>query len=139
RPPRRRHRPRHQVGRHPRRLGMPRLRRGEVRLRDGRNLMSANAPVVIIGSGLAGYGLAREFRRQDKETPLVVVSRDGAGFYSKPMLSNALAGNKTAAALVMKSAEKMSVELTATVRPHSEVGRIDTAAQTVELGYGEVI
>ncbi|HMC16327.1 MAG TPA: FAD-dependent oxidoreductase, partial [Albitalea sp.] len=96
-------------------------------------------PVLILGSGLAGYAVAREFRRLDKETPLVVVSRDHAGFYSKPMLSNALAGNKTAATLVMKPAEKMSVELNATVRPHSEVRRIDTAAQTVELGDGEVI
>jgi rubredoxin-NAD+ reductase len=96
-------------------------------------------PVLILGSGLAGYAAAREFRRLDKETPLVVVSRDHAGFYSKPMLSNALAGNKTAATLVMKPAEKMAAELNATVRPHSEVRRIDTAAQTVELSDGEVI
>ena len=63
------------------------------------------APVVVIGSGLAGYNLAREFRKLDKETPLVVVSRDHAGFYSKPMLSNALAGNKTAATLGGKRGE----------------------------------
>ena len=68
------------------------------------------APVVIVGSGLAGYTVAREFRKLDKATPLVVVSRDGAGFYSKPMLSNALAGKKTAASLVMKPADKMAAE-----------------------------
>jgi len=50
--------------------------------------------VVIVGSGLAGYTAAREFRKLDRQTPLVVVSRDAAGFYSKPMLSNALAGRK---------------------------------------------
>ena len=48
-------------------------------------------PVVIVGSGLAGYTLAREFRKLDKQTPLVILSRDHAGFYSKPMLSNATA------------------------------------------------
>jgi rubredoxin-NAD+ reductase len=101
--------------------------------------MSANAPVVIIGSGLAGYGVAREFRRQDKETPLVVVSRDGAGFYSKPMLSNALAGNKTAAALVMKPAEKMAAELNASVKARVGVSGIDTGARTVSLDNGEVL
>ena len=58
-------------------------------------------PIVILGSGLAGYSAARELRKLDKATPLVVVSRDHAGFYSKPMLSNALAGNKTAATLLM--------------------------------------
>ena len=53
-------------------------------------------PVIVLGTGLAGYSVAREFRRLDKATPLLVISRDHAGFYSKPMLSNALAGNKTA-------------------------------------------
>ena len=66
-----------------------------------------SAPVVILGTGLSGYGAAREFRKLDKDTPLVVVSRDHAGFYSKPMLSNALAGNKTAALAALKSAEPM--------------------------------
>ncbi len=56
-------------------------------------------PVVIVGSGLAGYGVAREFRKLDKATPLIVISRDGAGFYSKPMLSNALTSGKSAATL----------------------------------------
>ena len=95
-----------------------------------------SAPVVILGTGLSGYGAAREFRKLDKDTPLVVVSRDHAGFYSKPMLSNALAGNKTAATLVMKPADKMAAELNATVRASTGVRRIDTAAQTVEFDDG---
>lgn len=96
-------------------------------------------PIVILGSGLAGYTVAREFRRLDKETPLVVVSRDHAGFYSKPMLSNALAGKKTAATLVMKPAAKMAEELPAVVRAHAEVAQIDVIAQTVRLADGENI
>lgn len=92
-----------------------------------------SAPVVVIGSGLAGYSLAREFRKLDPDTPLVVVSRDHAGYYSKPMLSNALTGRKTAAALVMKPAAKMADELKASVRDRSEVIRIDTAARTLWL------
>jgi rubredoxin---NAD+ reductase len=94
------------------------------------------AAVVIIGSGLSGYNVAREFRKLDKETPLVVVSRDHGGFYSKPMLSNALAGNKTAAALVMKPAEKMAAELNGTVRANTGVRRIDSVAQAVEFDDG---
>jgi rubredoxin-NAD+ reductase len=101
--------------------------------------MSDFDPIVIVGSGLAGYGVARELRRLDKATPLVIVSRDHAGFYSKPMLSNALAGNKTAATLVMKPAEKMAAELGATVRTHSRVQRIDTAAKTIALADGETL
>ena len=57
------------------------------------------APIVILGSGLAGYTVAREFRKLDAATPLVVVTRDDGAVYSKPMLSNALAGGRSAAAL----------------------------------------
>jgi rubredoxin---NAD+ reductase len=98
-----------------------------------------NPGVVIVGSGLAAYTLAREFRKLDKTTPLTVLSRDHGGFYSKPMLSNALASNKTAATLVMKPAEKMAVELNATVRADTRVDSINTAAKTLRLKDGEVI
>jgi len=95
--------------------------------------------VVIIGSGLAGYNAARELRKLDANVPIVVVSRDHAGFYSKPMLSNALAGKKTAATLVMKSADKMSDEVKARVIANSAVSGIDTQARTVTLASGEVL
>ncbi len=100
---------------------------------------SAAAPVVIVGSGLAGYAVAREFRKLDKDTPLLLLSRDHGGFYSKPMLSNALTAQKTAASLLMKSAEKMAAELNASVRAGVSVQRIDTAACELTLTDGEVI
>jgi len=95
--------------------------------------------VVIIGSGLAGYNVARELRKLDAQVPIVVVSRDHAGFYSKPMLSNALAGKKTAATLVMKAADKIGAEINARVLPHSTVERLDTQARTLLLSSGEVL
>ena len=98
-----------------------------------------NKAVVIVGSGLAGYNVARELRKADAEVPIVVVSRDHAGFYSKPMLSNALAGKKTPATLVMKPAEKMADEIKARVIAHSAVTAIDTAARSVTLAGGEVL
>ncbi|MEO8124293.1 MAG: FAD-dependent oxidoreductase [Burkholderiales bacterium] len=101
-------------------------------------IQSAELPIVILGSGLAGYSAAREFRKLDKTTPLVVVSRDHAGFYSKPMLSNALAGGKTAAMLVMKPVEKMIEELGAVVRARTEAARLDTGARSVHCVDGEV-
>lgn len=94
-------------------------------------------PVVILGTGLAGFTLAREFRKLDKTTPLVLVSRDHGGFYSKPMLSNALAGNKTPQSLVMKDREKMIAELgEATIHANRSVSAIDTGTRTVELDDG---
>lgn len=96
-------------------------------------------PVVIVGAGLAGYNLARELRKASAELPMVVISQDGAGFYSKPMLSNALASGKTAATLVMKSAEKMAEELRARVLPRTRVTQVDASAQTLTLDSGEVL
>jgi len=95
--------------------------------------------VVIIGSGLAGYNVARELRKADAHVPIVVVSRDHAGFYSKPMLSNALASKKTAATLVMKSADKMSEETKIRVIANQAVSGFDAQARTVTLSGGEVL
>lgn len=96
-------------------------------------------PVVIIGSGLAGYNVAREVRKADAQVPLLVISRDHAGFYSKPMLSNALAGKKTAATLVMKTADKMAAELNAQVLAQTSVEQIDTATRTLRLSNGDTV
>ena len=96
-------------------------------------------PVVIVGAGLAGYNLARELRKANADLPIVVVSQDGAGFYSKPMLSNALASGKTAATLVMKSAEKIAEELRARVLPRTRVTQLDAHAQSLTLDSGEVL
>ncbi len=46
-----------------------------------------NAPVVIVGTGLAGYNVAREFRKLDSDTPLPADYRRRWRSYSKPMLS----------------------------------------------------
>ena len=101
--------------------------------------MSSSDSVVIVGSGLAGYNVARELRKLDANVPITVISRDHAGFYSKPMLSNALAGKKTAATLVMKAADKIGAEINAKVLPHSAVERIDTAARTLLLNDGQTL
>lgn len=96
-------------------------------------------PVVIIGSGLAGYNVARELRKLDAQVPLLVISRDHAGFYSKPMLSNALASKKTVATLVMKSADKMAAELNAHVLAHTGVQQVDTINRTLQLSNGDTV
>lgn len=95
-------------------------------------------PVVIIGTGLAGYNVARELRKLDKETPVLVITGDGGEFYSKPMLSNALAANKLPEAIPLNSAEQMAAQLHATIRAHARVTVIDTDNHQVRFG-SEVI
>ena len=88
-------------------------------------------PVVIIGSGLAGYTLARELRKLDAVTPLVMLSRDEASFYSKPMLSNALAAGESAAQIASASVGQMAAQLGARIIAGIEVEAIDTASRTL--------
>lgn len=91
-------------------------------------------PIIILGSGLAGYNVAKELRKTDKETPLAVISADSGYFYSKPMLSNALAQKKPPAAIALNTPEQMAAQLNATVRAKTRVTAINPAAHTVNIG-----
>jgi rubredoxin-NAD+ reductase len=91
-------------------------------------------PIVILGSGLAGYNVARELRKLDKDAPLVIISADSGSFYSKPMLSSAFGSGKTAQSIAINTAEQMAVQINATVRTNTRVTSIDAAAQTVSIG-----
>ncbi|RMG55327.1 MAG: FAD-dependent oxidoreductase [Gammaproteobacteria bacterium] len=101
--------------------------------------MTDRGPLVIIGTGLAGYTLAREFRALDSERPLLLVSHDDGAFYSKPMLSNALSQGRDPEALVTATAEQMAERLQARILTHRSVRHIDRAAHRLLLEDGEQI
>ena len=96
------------------------------------------SPIVIVGSGLAGYTLLKEIRKRDTTTPVTLVTADDGAFYSKPKLSNALTANKTAADLAGASAEKLATDLNATILTHTRVTAIDTATQRINTQNGEL-
>lgn len=98
--------------------------------------MNNQAPITIIGTGLAGYTLAKEIRKLDKEVQLLLISADDGSFYSKPMLSNALAQGKSADSLASKSAEMMADELNAEILGHTLVEKISPQDQTLQLQSG---
>ena len=93
-------------------------------------------PIVVIGSGLAGYTLARELRKLDQSAPLLIITADHGGFYSKPMLSNAFAQRKQAHQLITQSATRMAEQLNANIMTGVRVERIDGAAHRVETNAG---
>ncbi|GBL46721.1 rubredoxin-NAD(+) reductase [Sulfuriferula multivorans] len=90
-------------------------------------------PIVIIGSGLAGYTLARELRKLDQTVPLVIITADDGRYYSKPLLSNALAQGKTADQLAGAFAPAMAEQLNAEVLVFSRVEEIDPVARSVRV------
>jgi rubredoxin-NAD+ reductase len=96
-----------------------------------------HAPVVIIGTGLAGYGLAKEFRKHDEETPLILISSDDGRAYSKPMLSTGYTKDTTADDLATADAGSMGTTLNASVWTRTRVASIDTEKQLVHVADSE--
>ena len=107
---------------------------------------TVSAPVVILGSGLAGYGLAREFRKHDSDTPLILITSDDGRSYSKPMLSTGYTKDMGANDLAQLDAGSMGKMLKASVWTMTVVNEIDTAQQLIKVGdaqtaihYGKLV
>lgn len=96
------------------------------------------APIVILGSGLAGTSVVRELRKLNPDIPITLVSADHGGFYSKPMLSNALAQNKAPAQLLVTPAEKLAEQLKITLQAHTRVTSIDVAGKKLVTEQGDI-
>jgi rubredoxin-NAD+ reductase len=95
-------------------------------------------PIVIVGAGMAAYSLAREFRKLDKTTPLLIVAADAGASYAKPMLSNALALGRDAQQLVAHSAEQMALQLGIDIKPSTRVTGIDGANRIIHTDQGDI-
>lgn len=94
-------------------------------------------PIIIIGSGMAGYTLAREFRKLNPDQELIMITADDAVNYAKPTLSNALVGNKHPDQIGLADAAKMAEQLKIRIEPHSVVNAIDPAAHRIEIQQGD--
>ena len=97
------------------------------------NNAPAAEPIVIIGSGLAGYNLAREVRKLDKRTPLVLLTADDGRFYSKPLLSTGFHRGQTPEQMASASAQEMAADLNIDVRTFCTVSAIDPRARVVHV------
>ncbi|MEG7362517.1 NAD(P)/FAD-dependent oxidoreductase [Pseudomonas citronellolis] len=100
--------------------------------------MSENAPLVIIGTGLAGYNLAREWRKLDAQTPLLLITADDGRSYSKPMLSTGFSKDKNADGLAMAEPGAMAEQLKARILTHTRVTGIDPGHKRIWIGEEQV-
>ena len=90
-------------------------------------------PIVIIGSGMAGYAAAREFRKLNTEQELIMICADDAANYAKPTLSNALAGKKAPEQIALGDADKMAAQLNMKIVNHTWVKSIEAQAHQLHL------
>lgn len=94
-------------------------------------MATKDKPIVIIGTGLAGYSLAKELRKIDTQVPLILITQDDGHFYSKPQLSTALQQAKTPKSLVVTNKSDMQAQLNAEILVFSTVETINAATQTI--------
>lgn len=90
-------------------------------------------PIVIIGSGMAGYAAAREFRKLNAEQELIMICGDDAANYAKPTLSNAYTGKKAPEQIALGDAAKMAAQLNMQIINYTWVKSIDAAAHQLHL------
>lgn len=98
----------------------------------------SDSAIVIIGSGLAGYTVAREIRKLNKATPVTLITREPGYFYSKPMLSTTLASKKEAMQLVSTATDGMAKQLEMTILGECNVSEIDFNTQTIKTSKGDI-
>ena len=101
-------------------------------------------PITIIGTGLAGYTVARELRKLDKDCPLRLITADEGHFYSKPMLSSAFAQKKTPQTLITMPVTKMAEQLNAEILTHTQITQFIPQQHAIEtqdkqLEYSQLV
>ncbi|NVK36540.1 MAG: FAD-dependent oxidoreductase [Gammaproteobacteria bacterium] len=102
------------------------------------------APLVVIGTGLAGYNLVKEFRKANSDRPVIMLTSDDGRQYSKPMLSTGFSKQKDAAGLAMNDAGAMAEQLQIEIRTHQTITAINPAEKIISLGdeniaYGDLV
>ncbi|WP_106419044.1 FAD-dependent oxidoreductase [Salinicola tamaricis] len=93
-----------------------------------------SAPLTIIGTGMAGLGLARAIRSRDPHRALTLITADSGDEYAKPLLSSAFTKGQSAAALAQRDAIGVADALGATLRCHTPVEAIDPRQRILWLG-----
>ncbi|WP_404376312.1 NAD(P)/FAD-dependent oxidoreductase [Vreelandella aquamarina] len=114
---------------------------------DSRTTSSATSPttsprhaaLVIVGTGMAGIGLARTLRRQGDTRTITLVSADSGDDYSKPLLTTGFAKRLSLDQLAQRSASELADELNAQVITHTQVSQLDVDNQTLQLSNGATL
>lgn len=95
-------------------------------------------PVVIVGSGHAGYGLAQAIRQRDPHAEIIVLTRESGHLYSKPALSIATSLGRSVESLIAESPFEIERRLRIRVYPYCDVHAINSASHTLTTSMGEM-
>ncbi|PCJ15644.1 MAG: FAD-dependent oxidoreductase [Candidatus Cloacimonadota bacterium] len=89
--------------------------------------------LIIIGTGLAGYTLAKEIRKLNQAINITMITDNDGAFYSKPNLSTALTKNKSSNDLIQNTAKEMEEKYKIKILTHTKVNSIDTEKSQINI------
>ncbi|RDB44602.1 FAD-dependent oxidoreductase [Halomonas sp. DQ26W] len=92
------------------------------------------APLIIIGSGMAGLGLVRQVRARDTARAITLITADRGEDYAKPLLSTGFAKRLPPDRLATRSALEVADQLGVVMRTHTWVEGIDMEARALRIG-----
>lgn len=96
------------------------------------------AGLVILGSGMAGYGLLRAMRRSGVPTEVTLITRDDGAAYLRSDLAPGLAGRRDARDLRLATAAQMAYRLEAEIITQQAVHEIDREHRLIRMQDGEI-
>ncbi|MBB3190035.1 NAD(P)/FAD-dependent oxidoreductase [Halomonas cerina] len=92
------------------------------------------APLTIIGTGMAGLGLARQLRDYAPDRPITLITADSGDDYAKPLLSTGFAKGLPPERLASRSALDVAETLNVVMRTRTRVEALDPAARLLTIG-----
>lgn len=96
------------------------------------------APIVIVGSGLAGCSTVRELRKLDPHCPITLVCADDGAVYAKPTLSNALAQKRAPHAIASATAGQFAQQMRIEVAANTSVKALALADRSIITDKGRM-
>ena len=92
-----------------------------------------NQPIVIIGTGLAGYDLIKQLREQGDTSEVIMITADDGDYYPKPVISHGISQNRSAGDITRASAAEMATKYSVQILTQTQVQAIATREQQLEF------
>ncbi|WP_227429967.1 NAD(P)/FAD-dependent oxidoreductase [Psychrobacter sp. I-STPA6b] len=96
-------------------------------------LEPSNQGVIVIGAGLAGWGVIDAIRSKDAQIPITLITSDNGDRYHKPMLTMAISQNKQASDLIRATGAEAAQAANITLLAQTTVTDIDAQTKQVTI------
>ena len=97
---------------------------------------AADAGVLVVGAGTAGWQLVRALRERDADLPITLLTACSGDVYDKPMLSVAVARGLDPATLAREAGADAARRLGIRLLAHTHALHVDTRLKTLRTSRG---